>query len=114
MYLREMKQIYTLGQIEPKEEVFAPQSRSYNAFLKRRAQAFSLRILERYNNRINFYKLREYFSIYNDQVLRKILKEIDVEVDRNQDAFLALDESIEDKIKILISPENVSSKRLFL
>lgn len=108
MYIREMKQIYTLGQQEPKEEVYSPQSRPYGAFLKRRVQAFALKILENCNNRINFNELRKFFTIFNDQVLRKTLKEIDVEVDRNQDAFLALDESIEDKIKNLISPENVS------
>lgn len=108
MFLREIKQIYTVGQQEPKEEVYAPQSRSYSAFLKRRVQAFALKILEKYGNRINFNDLRHYFVIFNDQVLRKTLKEIDVEVDRNQDAYLAVDESIEDKIKNLITPENVS------
>lgn len=107
MYLREIKQVYTVGQIEPKDEVYAPQSRSYSAFLKRRVQAFALRILEHCNNRINFNELRRYFTIFNEQVLRKTLKEIDVEIDRNQDAFLAHDESIEDKIKNLITPENI-------
>jgi hypothetical protein len=108
MFVREIKQIYSVGQQEPKEEVYAPQSRSYSAFLKRRVQAFALKILERYDRRINFMELRRYFTIFNEQVLRKTLKEINVEIDRNQDAYLPLDESIEDKIKNLITPENVS------
>jgi hypothetical protein len=35
MYIREMKQLYTVGQQEPIEEVYTPQSRNYNAFLKK-------------------------------------------------------------------------------
>ena len=107
MYLREMKQIYTLGQIEPKEEVYSPQSRNYGSFLKHRVQAFALKILEKYNNRVNFNELRRYFPIFNDQVFRKALKEVDVDVDRNQDAVLAQNENIEDKTRNLLTPENV-------
>lgn len=107
MFLREMKQIYTLGQIEPKEEVFSPQSRNYGSFIKHRVQAFALKILERYNFRVNFNELRRFFPIFNDQVLRKALKEVDVDIDRNQDAVLALNENIEDKTRNLITPENV-------
>ena len=107
MFLREIKQVYTLGQIEPKEEVYSPQSRNYSAFLKKRVQAFALRILESYRNRVNFNELRRYFTIFNEQVLRKTLKEIDVEIDRNQDAFLSKEEKFEDKIKNLITPEMV-------
>lgn len=114
MYIREIKQIYTLGQIEPKEPVYSPQSRDYGAFLKKRVQAFALKLLERYNNRINFNELRTFFTIFNDQILKKTLKEIDVEVDRNQDAFLMEGESIEDKTKNLITPENVGRIRSFL
>lgn len=110
MFLREIKQVYTLGQIEPKEEVYSPQSRNYSAFLKKRVQAFALRILESYRNRVNFNELRRYFTIFNEQVLRKTLKEIDVEIDRNQDAFLSKEEKFEDKIKNLITPEMVSFK----
>jgi len=107
MYLREIKQIYTVGQIEPKDEVYAPQSRAHGTFLKRKVQAFALKLLERYNNRAPFSELRRFFAIFNDQVLRKALKEVDIEVDRNQDAFLPYGASIEDKVKNLITPENV-------
>jgi hypothetical protein len=57
---------------------------------------------------INFMELKKYFGIFNDQVLKKALKEIDVEVDRNQDCYLIHGEAIEDKIKNLITHENVS------
>lgn len=107
MYLREMKQIYTLGQVEPKMEVYAPGSRAHSLFLKKKVQIFALKLLEYYNRRLSFSEVARFFHIFNDQILRKALKEVGIEVDRNQDAFLPDEESIEDKIKTLMTPENV-------
>lgn len=107
MYLREMKQVYTLGQIEPKEEVYAPGSRAHGLFQKRKVQAFALKFIEQNSHRVAFTELKRFFHVFNDQVLRKALKEVGVDVDRGQEACISYEESIEDKIKTLITPENV-------
>mmetsp|Transcript_29419 Transcript_29419/g.29025 ORF Transcript_29419/g.29025 Transcript_29419/m.29025 type:complete len:87 (+) Transcript_29419:3-263(+) len=85
MHLREMKQIYTVGQLEPKEEVFAPQSRNYNVFLKNRVRAFALRLIQnRPRQKISFYEMRKCFPIFNEQVLKKTLKDSHISVNMDQ------------------------------
>mmetsp|Transcript_2123 Transcript_2123/g.2014 ORF Transcript_2123/g.2014 Transcript_2123/m.2014 type:complete len:88 (-) Transcript_2123:184-447(-) len=73
-----------MGQQEPKIEVYNPQSRQYQHFIKRRTQAYVIRFLQENNNHISFNELNSYFAYINDQILKKIIKEINVEVDRNQ------------------------------
>lgn len=110
MHLREMKQIYTIGQLEPKEEVYAPQSRNYNVFLKNRVRAFALRLIQsRHKNRISFYEMKGYFTIFNEQVLKKTLRDSHISVGTDTFCYLSTDQSIEDLIKNLITPENVST-----
>lgn len=69
-------------------EVYNPQSRTYQQFIKRRTQAYVIRFLQE-NERINFFELNKFFSYINDQILKKIIKEIHVEVDRNQTCALS-------------------------
>ena len=85
--VRELSEMYVMGQEEPKIEVYNPQSRTYQHFIKRRTQAYVIRFLQE-NNLISFMELNKYFPYINDQILKKIIKEINVEVDRNQMCYL--------------------------
>lgn len=64
--------------------MFNPQSRHYQHFIKRRTQAYVVRFLQENDNNVEFSQINRYFPYINDQVLKKIMKEIFVEVDRNQ------------------------------
>lgn len=58
------------------------------------------------NERISFFELNKFFSYINDQILKKIIKEIHVEVDRNQTCALA-QEYKDEQFRQLVTPENV-------
>ena len=81
--IRDLQDLYVMGQEEPKLEVYNPQSRQYQHFIKRRTQAYVIRFLQENNNYISFVELNRFFPYINDQILKKIMKEIQVEVDRN-------------------------------
>jgi hypothetical protein len=68
MHVREIKQVYTVGQIEPKQEVYAPQSRNHGTFLKKKVQAFALKYLKERGYNVPFSELRKIFIVFNDQV----------------------------------------------
>lgn len=108
IFVRELQEVYLMGQIEPKTnmEVYNPQSRTYQHFIKRRTQAYVIRFLQENNNIINFSELNKFFSYINDQILKKIIKEINVEVDRNQSCFLP-QECKDEQFRQLITPENI-------
>ena len=107
MYLREIKQCYTIGQIEPKQEVYAPGSRNHGLFLKRKVQAFALKYIDYYHKSVPFDQLKKYFNVFNEQVLRKALKDAKIEIDKNGFASIHESVTVQDKIKTIISPENV-------
>ena len=67
IYIRELTDMYLMGQIEPKTnmEVYNPQSRQYHHFIKRRTQAYVIRFLQE-NERISFFELNKFFSYLND------------------------------------------------
>jgi len=65
-----------------------------------------IRFLQENNNIINFSELNKFFSYINDQILKKIIKEINVEVDRNQSCFLP-QECKDEQFRQLITPENI-------
>ena len=46
IYLRELDNLYTVGQIEPKLEVYNPQSRDFQNFIKKRSKAYIIRLLQ--------------------------------------------------------------------
>ena len=55
IFIRELDQIYTVGQIEPKLDVYNPQSRYFQNFIKQRSKSYVIRFLEEAdNNTINF------------------------------------------------------------
>jgi hypothetical protein len=43
--VRELDNLYTVGQIEPKKEVLNPQSRNYQNFIKKQCTAYIIRDL---------------------------------------------------------------------
>ena len=65
-----------------------------------------IRFLQENENRISFSELNKYFYYINDQILKKIIKDINVEVDRNQTCSLA-QEYKDEQFKSLITPENI-------
>lgn len=65
-----------------------------------------IRFLQENENRISFAELNKYFSYINDQILKKIIKDINVEVDRLQTCSLAQDYK-DEQFKSLITPENI-------
>jgi hypothetical protein len=65
-----------------------------------------IRFLHENNGYISFQELNHYFPYINDQILKKIIKEINVEVDRNQNCQFT-QEYNEEQYRSLITPENV-------
>ena len=75
--LREIPFIYTMGQIEPKMEIFNPQSRQYNTFVKERAQKYVYKVLKMKGGTVNFNELASLkFTEFNEQIFKKFLKEV--------------------------------------
>lgn len=52
--LREIQSIYSVGQIEPIQAVYNPQSRCYQNYIKQHSKAYILRFLKENNNRLDF------------------------------------------------------------
>jgi hypothetical protein len=84
-YLRELEHYYVVGQEEPKIEVYAPQSKQYNNFLKNKIQTYIEKIYDEvgYKSGINFRFFSSLFPNVTEQILKKHLKEIGVDVDKN-------------------------------
>lgn len=80
--LRELDNFYTVGQIEPKLEVYKPQSRDYEKFIKQLANAYIIRFLQE-NSCVLFSDVCEWFGYIGEPILKKGLKDIEVEIDRN-------------------------------
>lgn len=58
--IRELDSMYTVGQIEPKLEVYNPQSRYFQNFIKQRAKAYIIRFLQE-NETIKFADIVDFF-----------------------------------------------------
>eukprot|EP01022_Parablepharisma_sp_SALTPOND_P020384 TRINITY_DN3702_c0_g2_i1.p1 TRINITY_DN3702_c0_g2~~TRINITY_DN3702_c0_g2_i1.p1 ORF type:complete len:1466 (-),score=230.12 TRINITY_DN3702_c0_g2_i1:3379-7776(-) len=102
--LRTVPFIYTVGQTEPKTEVYNPQSRQYNTFVKERAQMYVYKVLKLNGGIANFNDLLRLFNDFNDQIFKKFLKEIKVEEDRNHDCYRT---NLEENFQIKELPEKV-------
>jgi len=85
--LREIPFVYSLGQLEPKIEIYNPQSRQYNSFVRERAQFYVYKVLRLHEGVANFGELLRLFNDFNEQIFKKFLKEIKVEEDRNHDCY---------------------------
>lgn len=107
-YLRELEHYYVIGQEEPKIEVYAPQSKQYNNFLKNKIQTYIEKIYDEvgYKSGINFRFFSSLFPNVTEQILKKHLKEIGVDVDKNI-CFYSSHKLPNQKHESLISPENI-------
>jgi len=106
-YLRSLECTYTVGQQEPKIEVLNPHSREMTNFTRKRIQAYTKIIMEGSKNLVSWYDLVSLFSEVTEQVLKKIVREIGVEEDRNHYCVLTQPFSEEDNVTYSITPENV-------
>jgi len=86
--------MYTVGQIEPKKEVLNPQSRNYQNFIKRQCTAYIIRDLEEKQKdsktssfpkdpKVDFNEIKRKFPDINEAILKKGLKDYDIEVTRD-------------------------------
>ncbi len=112
--IREIPSVYTVGQVQPKLEVPAPNSRVANAFVKNRLQAYIYRLLTSKPTavRVNVSELVSLFPGNTDASIRKKLKECaDVQRGGEENGWWAVrDQSqlpSEDELRQLVSPEMV-------
>ena len=84
-YLRELDHTYLVGQQEPKIEIYAPQSKQYLNFLKKKVQFFTERVFEEvgFKSGINFKFFTSIFPNVTEQNLKKYFKEFGIDVDKN-------------------------------
>lgn len=75
-YLRDIPNVYTVGQILPVQEVLRPQARKVTQALKSRLQVVGYRMMriDPYR-RLQYSRLRSHFPMYTDLQIRQKLKE---------------------------------------
>ena len=105
-HIRELEHLYTVAQEEPKIEVYPPQSRQYNTFLKNKIETYTYMLYNvvGYKSGINFKIFQNLFPAVTEQVLKRIFKEMNIEIDKNICYFKKLPGDINQK---KISPENI-------
>ena len=88
-YLRPLDHLYTVAQLEPKIEIYSPQSKSYNNFLKNKIETYTYKLYNEigYKSGISFSFFREIFPMVTEQILKKIFKEMNIDVDKNMCFF---------------------------
>ena len=113
--IRELDYLYTVGQIEPKKEVLNPQSRNYQNFIKRQCTAYIIRDLEdkaketkggMNSVRVDFNDIKRKFPDINEAILKKGLKDYDIEVTRDGQCRFQKNFEVE-KFKERMTPENI-------
>ena len=65
-----------MGQIEPKVDVYNPQSRQHKCFTNERAQKYVYKALKLQNNQVHFNDLLALLPEFTDQIFKKFLKEV--------------------------------------
>jgi hypothetical protein len=105
-YIRELDHHYTVGQEEPKIEVYPPQSRQYLNFFKNKIKTYTYKLYDEigYKAGINFKVFTNLFPNATEQILKKNFREMKIEIDKNICYFTKLPN--EDN-QMLITPENV-------
>ena len=105
-HIRELEHLYTVAQEEPKIEVYPPNSRQYNSFLKNKIETYTYMLYNEvgYKSGINFKIFQNLFPTVTEQILKKIFKEMNIEIDKNICYFKKLPGDIDQK---RISPENI-------
>lgn len=105
-YIRELEHLYTVAQEEPKIEVYPPQSRQYNNFLKNKIETYTYKLYNEigYKAGINFKVFTNLFPAVTEQVLKKNFKEMNIEIDQNICYFTKIPNEINQS---RITPENI-------
>lgn len=105
-FLRELDNNYVVAQEEPKIEVYPPQSRQYNLFLKKKIQTYTYKLYDEigYKAGINFKVFTSLFPNVTEQILKKNFREMKIEMDKNICYFTKIPN--EDN-QMLITPENI-------
>ena len=103
--IRQLNSFYTVGQIEPKREVYNPQSRHFTHFIKTQSKAYTTRLLQE-NKVMSFNDIRQFFPQIGSPILKKGLREIEVEIDRNHECRLNANFELE-RHKDRMTPEMI-------
>jgi transcription initiation factor TFIID subunit 1 len=88
-HIRELEHLYTVAQEEPKIEVYPPNSRQYISFLRNKIETYTYKLYNEigYKSGISFSFFREIFPMVTEQILKKIFKEMNIDVDKNMCFF---------------------------
>jgi hypothetical protein len=105
-FIRELEHNYVAAQEEPKIEVYPPQSRQYNNFLKKKIQTYTYKLYDEigYKAGISFKYFTNLFPNVTEQILKKNFREMRIEMDKNICYFTKIPN--EDN-QMLITPENI-------
>ena len=104
--IRELENLYTVAQEEPKVEVYPPNSRQFNNFMKSKIETYTYMYYNEmgYKSLINFKIFQNLFPTVTEQVLKKIFKDMNIEIDKYICYFKKLPLGIN---TTLITPENI-------
>jgi hypothetical protein len=105
-YLRSLEYLYTVGQMEPKVEVFTPKARSTVLLQQSRIQAYILNFLLNNDNHISLSDITQAFPNLNESVIRKALKDNGCEKTKDM-RWSCAELPSHAEVKALITPENV-------
>ena len=105
-HIRELEHLYTVAQEEPKIEVYPPNSRQYVLFLKNKIETYTHMLYNEigYKSGIPFKIFQNLFPMVTEQVLKKIFKEMNIEIDKNICFFKKIPGDLNQK---RITPENI-------
>jgi len=83
-HIRELENLYTVAQEEPKVEVYPPNSRQFNTFLKSKIETYTYMYYNEmgYKSLINIKIFQNLFPTVTEQVLKKIFKDMNIEIDK--------------------------------
>jgi transcription initiation factor TFIID subunit 1 len=106
VFIRELEHLYVIGQEEPKLEVYPPQSKQYNNFLKKKIQTYTYKLYNEigFNAGINFKVFSNLFPTVTEQILKKNFREMKIEIDKNICYYTKI--PTEDN-NMQITPENI-------
>lgn len=107
-YIRELEHIYLTGQEEPKLEVYSPQAKQYQYFMKKKVHTYVDKIYEEvdFSAGINFKFFANLFPNITEQQLKKHFRELGIEIDKNI-CFYTPNKSVGQRNENKITPENI-------
>lgn len=106
VFIREVEHLYVIGQEEPKLEVYPPQSKQFNNYLKKKIQTYTYKLYNEigFNAGINFKHFSNLFPTVTEQILKKNFREMKIEIDKNICYYTKI--PTEDN-NMQITPENI-------